>query len=197
MKYLNVSDDIVLEAPETPEEMEKLLESIDFQLDSPEFPNSSFLLEDPVTELLEVESLKILETVVVKALAKSLIAQGYKPLSIKPVGWRADAAYREPTQNLEVVYEVKGPQAGRGDTRFAFAQALDGFIDGYLSYVVLPVQCIDYASRLREYYPVGLITYRLVEEELVFTVQWDSEIPKVNHSQPGLIICNLVTDHAS
>ena len=167
------STDEIFLVPETQEELDESLKWDELETHPFDALEPTFItLGDTGTD-----QYRILEKIVTSSLIKELISQGYTLADIGGRQWRPDVSVLDPISLSISIYEVKGPQAGRGGTRLGFAQALDGFIEGYTPYVVLPVQCLHHAQRLRNYYPVGLITYRLEMEEFVFSVQWKGETP--------------------
>ena len=193
MKTLWNRGNTAFQVSETPEELEELLDWNKLGVLDPETidkfpsPSSDFILVDSDTLMVSSGSLPLPESIITKGLLAFLTSQGHIIIHASGVGWkqtskvewRPDVSTLNPATGLITVYEAKNPQAGRGDTRSGFAQALDGFIDGYVSYVVLPVQCLSHAQRLRDHYPVGLITYKLESEEIVFSTQWDGKIPSL------------------
>ena len=116
---------------------------------------------------------------VVKALNRYLLSQNYALVRANGKSWYGDTAAFSPDKKQVSVYEVKNERARHTEVRGAFGQALDGFIDGYISFIVIPERCLLSAQRFRAFFPVGVITYVVNDSitEFIFTTQWEGTIP--------------------
>ena len=109
---------------------------------------------------------KLIESKFVLKLKDYLSSLGCHLIKVSGHGWIPDAA--AVWGDLACVFEAKADYAGYSGVRIGLAQALDGFIKGYKSYLVIPVSLLPHTTNFLPYLPqVGVITY---SEEVGFSI---------------------------
>lgn len=89
-------------------------------------------------------------------------------------------------QGIGSVYEVKPELINRSELRHGLVQALDGFMYGYKSYLIISDKYISEVNRYLPYFPqIGIISYSRDKD---FTIVVESGIP-YNNIEASKNIC--------